>query len=748
MHTGDFFYPLKENYIPKKSNLFFYQYYGEDKIEEVIQKAKNLSKDNSLNFFPDDFHNNMIILSFFDGCNNLNEVKNSIKEYYKLKKFPNFYFSKTITDFLERYYYPYSIEEEQKKFYHNSCCKEEAKIYENLIQTNKELFCSVCAKYDCQLHEREELAFDSPESYDIKEYLNNYKYLAEISYFKIVNTLNRNNEDINNLFLSNNLLKFLEEQRIKYNNILPNFKLNHMNELNFTNNIPSENSSTNLTENKENPINNNNNNNIDKCCSYFCYKNFLTISSEKQNQIYNLFKNVQLPIIYEMYLQKLCQIFKYDPCKIAKCMKLIEINNINSNKLIYCYIIYFRLISDEYFIDKLLNYDIINPIILDKGNKKNIMTQLRIKQLNILKKQNKILEYNPCTHLGNVPCNEFCPCFERGFCEKFCACNKKLCKLLYDGCKCKGNCLTSSCPCKVNGRECDPDLCLKCSNVLSLCQNNKLQKHLDIKLGVGDSDISGWGLFAKQVFNKGDLIGQYVGEFINNDESNIREEFRDIEKTTYMFALYDNYTIDSRYMGNNLRFANHSKNKQNARAEIVFENGKHKICLFALKDIKYDEEIFFDYDGQHKLSSKFEWIEDKPKSKKKLKMIKSANKEDEDDLLKKKKNRNDDFDDEDDEEFNEFSEESFYNNNNNKKKKKKNVIDKKEEKEEEKYNFDFIKTAVNKLQIQLEENEEKLEKEKNEKKKLKNIYNEENTLKDVKNIQTILGNIFPKYNDI
>jgi hypothetical protein len=101
-------------------------------------------------------------------------------------------------------------------------------------------------------------------------------------------------------------------------------------------------------------------------------------------------------------------------------MKLIEINkNSNSNELVFCYIIYFRLISEEYFIDKLLNFDIINPIIRDKGNKKNIMTSLRIKQLNILKKQNKILEYNPCTHLGNVPCNEFCPCFERGFCEKF-----------------------------------------------------------------------------------------------------------------------------------------------------------------------------------------------------------------------------------------------------------------------------------------------------------------------------------------
>ena len=45
------------------------------------------------------------------------------------------------------------------------------------------------------------------------------------------------------------------------------------------------------------------------------------------------------------------------------------------------------------------------------------------------------------------------------FCEKYCACNKQLCKLSWNGCHCKGPCNSSLCPCFVNNRECDYDLC-------------------------------------------------------------------------------------------------------------------------------------------------------------------------------------------------------------------------------------------------------------------------------------------------
>ena len=77
----------------------------------------------------------------------------------------------------------------------------------------------------------------------------------------------------------------------------------------------------------------------------------------------------------------------------------------------------------------------------------------------------KIIPYQPCFHPGNETCNYQCPCKARGFCEKYCACNKQLCKLSWNGCHCKGPCNSSLCPCFVNNRECDYDLCQSIINI-------------------------------------------------------------------------------------------------------------------------------------------------------------------------------------------------------------------------------------------------------------------------------------------
>lgn len=77
----------------------------------------------------------------------------------------------------------------------------------------------------------------------------------------------------------------------------------------------------------------------------------------------------------------------------------------------------------------------------------------------------KVIPYQSCYHLGNEVCDEHCPCSARGFCEKYCACNKNLCKLKWGGCHCKGPCNSLQCPCCANSRECDFDLCL--SNLFS-----------------------------------------------------------------------------------------------------------------------------------------------------------------------------------------------------------------------------------------------------------------------------------------
>lgn len=123
------------------------------------------------------------------------------------------------------------------------------------------------------------------------------------------------------------------------------------------------------------------------------------------------------------------------------------------------------------------------------------------------------------------------------------------------------------------------------------------------------------------------------------EDLNERSEYIGLEGSTYMFTLNDEYTVDSRTMGNSLRFANHSKSYANAYTKIVFAEGNHRICLFASESIKKNDEIFFDYDGQNILCEKYDWINDNTKlpihQKKHLKANKSAN----GNIIKKKKLR-------------------------------------------------------------------------------------------------------------
>lgn len=103
---------------------------------------------------------------------------------------------------------------------------------------------------------------------------------------------------------------------------------------------------------------------------------------------------------------------------------------------------------------------------------------------------------------------------------------------------------------------------------------------------------------------------QYVGECIDHDEAERREKWDDLENLTYQFTLNSEYAVDSKTMGNEVRFANHSKKNENVVAKVMFSQGMHKVCLFAKRDIEEDEEILFDYDGEDVLATKFSWIND------------------------------------------------------------------------------------------------------------------------------------------
>ena len=355
-----------------------------------------------------------------------------------------------------------------------------------------------------------------------------------------------------------------------------------------------------------------------KPCSELCYKNFLCCEEKLHNKMYQTLKDKQFPEKYELLFIKFFLIVKFDPCHLFKLMKVFlkDIKNFKLN----CTDIYIHLLSKKFNLRKIIKKELFDLNLkereLSKKNKASY-TPAQSKKIEENNLKNINLYYQPCVHFGNEVCDDKCLCSKRGFCEVFCRCNQILCKSAFRGCHCfKGDCSSNHCPCFNNGRECIPQRCKNCDvqNSDVRCKNLKLQMDYESKLIVGISKISGWGLFANEFIKKDCLIGEYKGELITDDIVNKRDKFREYESCTYMFKLDDEYTIDSRKMGNLLRYANHSKANSNTYPKIVFSEGQRKIVLIAKRNIFKGEEILFDYDGQGILGKQFTWINDEKKS--------------------------------------------------------------------------------------------------------------------------------------
>ena len=355
-----------------------------------------------------------------------------------------------------------------------------------------------------------------------------------------------------------------------------------------------------------------------KPCSELCYKNYLSCEEKLHDETYSALKDKKLPDIYELLLIKFILILKFDPCHIYKLMKVFlkDIPNFKLN----CTDIYMHLLSKRFSLRKIIKKELFDLNIkereLSKKNKASL-TPAQSKKIEENNLKNMNLNYVPCIHFGNEICDDKCLCSKRGFCEVFCRCNKILCKSAFHGCHCfKGDCTSNHCPCFINGRECNPQRCKNC-NIQKFeeirCKNLKLQMDFESKLIVGISRIAGWGLFSNELIKKDSLIGEYKGELITDEIVNKRDKYREYENCTYMFKLDDEYTIDSRKMGNLLRYANHSKANSNSYTKIVFSEGQRKIVLIAKRDILKGEEILFDYDGQGILGKQFTWINDEKK---------------------------------------------------------------------------------------------------------------------------------------
>jgi uncharacterized protein len=118
------------------------------------------------------------------------------------------------------------------------------------------------------------------------------------------------------------------------------------------------------------------------------------------------------------------------------------------------------------------------------------------------------------------------------------------------------------------------------------------------KYVVKKSKIHGKGVFAIQDIKKGEKIVQYLGKKITKKESEIiSNKLQEKAKKNknigevYIFDLNKKYDLDGNIQNNPAKYINHSC-EPNAETE---QDEKNKIWITAIKNIKKNEEINYNY---------------------------------------------------------------------------------------------------------------------------------------------------------
>jgi len=113
---------------------------------------------------------------------------------------------------------------------------------------------------------------------------------------------------------------------------------------------------------------------------------------------------------------------------------------------------------------------------------------------------------------------------------------------------------------------------------------------------VTNSEIHGRGVYATQDIEPETQIIEYLGEYINKDDSNERAwaQAAKAEETgeaaVYIFTLDKKWDIDGNVPWNDARLINHSC-EPNCEAWIE----EDQIFIYSIRDIKQGEELTFDY---------------------------------------------------------------------------------------------------------------------------------------------------------
>lgn len=109
----------------------------------------------------------------------------------------------------------------------------------------------------------------------------------------------------------------------------------------------------------------------------------------------------------------------------------------------------------------------------------------------------------------------------------------------------------------------------------------------------------GWGIRTTEAIKSGEFILEYIGEIVSDQlfKKRMTERYGN-DQHHYSLKIDSGMVIDGYRVANEGRFVNHSC-EPNCEMQKWAVNGYYRICMFALRDIKPDEELFYDYKFQN-----------------------------------------------------------------------------------------------------------------------------------------------------
>ena len=123
--------------------------------------------------------------------------------------------------------------------------------------------------------------------------------------------------------------------------------------------------------------------------------------------------------------------------------------------------------------------------------------------------------------------------------------------------------------------------------------------------------IAGWGGYSSEVIFPGTLVSEYCGEILTRHASEVRGRIYDKGGCSFVFNLNNEYDVDAMRKGNKVRYVNCSEKNPNCEAKVMRVNGEDRIGIYAIKQIRKGEELFFNYgysEGQKDEFCRFEMI--------------------------------------------------------------------------------------------------------------------------------------------